>query len=275
MAISPVVIDDFLAVLLLGNLAFLVLSGSARSLPRAGDRTGGFQMEGWTSARAASLRLPLLVPGQGRGRSGVCACMCACVFCVLSSEATYDLSLPPTPRHQEQYTVKFSLSLSLSFCLSFSVPWCSCVGSGPGSMAFCFCCHPLLAVTRAALILAPGRRSPEGSWPPPPTMTHQESSSWQRIEETWGSRASPGSDFNKAAGCGGVVPRGVCPDPKMGEGQTSYTARTWALKGEISLPRSIYSFSEVGQSRIVFCESDQAAPACLDPVCQEHSSLPQ
>lgn len=112
MAISPVVIDDFLAVLLLGNLAFLVLSGSARSLPRAGDRTGGFQMEGWTSARAASLRLPLLVPGQGRGRSGVCACMCACVFCVLSSEATYDLSLPPTPRHQEQYTVKFSLSLS-------------------------------------------------------------------------------------------------------------------------------------------------------------------
>ena len=78
----------------------------------------------------------------GQGCSGVCVCMC--VFCVLSSEAAYDLSLLLTPPHQEQYTVKSpSLSLSLSLSLSsvsFSMPWCSRVGSGPVSMALCPCC---------------------------------------------------------------------------------------------------------------------------------------
>ena len=75
-------------------------------------------MEGWTPSGAAGPRRRLLVPGRGKGALG-CACVCVRVFCVLSSEAAYDLSLPPTPPHQEQHTVKclsLSLVLSCSLC---------------------------------------------------------------------------------------------------------------------------------------------------------------
>ena len=87
--------------------------------------------------------------------------VCMCVFCVLSSEAAYDLSLPPTPPHQEQYTVKFSLSvspflLSLSFFLFHFVSRFPC----PGAAVLVLGRFPWPFVLTAILLLAATRAPP-------------------------------------------------------------------------------------------------------------------
>ena len=120
MANPPSVVDNSLAVLRLETLASSVLFGSAGSLPGAGVGTEVFQMEGRTPSGAASPRRRPLVPGRGEGALGGARRVRS--FRV-PSEAAYDLSLPPTPPHQEQHTVKcLSLSppVSLSLVLSRS-----------------------------------------------------------------------------------------------------------------------------------------------------------